>query len=195
MNYPTFTLELPDWMAGFLPTGSAVFPTVEERMRLVIDLARQNINRGSGGPFAAAIFDMETRRLLAAGVNLVTSTNCSVMHAEIVAIIMAQQTAETFDLGSADMPTYELVTSTEPCAMCMGATVWSGVRQLVCGARDEDARDIGFDEGPKVPDWPQALEARGIQVVRDVLRQEASGVLLQYQQLGGVIYNGRRDET
>jgi tRNA(Arg) A34 adenosine deaminase TadA len=86
----------------------------------------------------------------------------------------------------------ELVSSTEPCVMCLGAVVWSGVRRLVCGARDRDARKVGFDEGPKPDDWIGALEARGITVVRDVGREEAAGVLHHYVARGGVIYNARQ---
>jgi len=33
-----------------------------------------------------------------------------------------------------------------------GKSTRSGVQQPVCGARDEDARAIGFDEGPKLTD-------------------------------------------
>jgi hypothetical protein len=62
---------------------------------------------------------------------------------------------------------------------------------VVCGARDEDVRAIGFDEGPKPPGWAGQLETRGIQVVRDVLRAEAKGVLDLYAQSGGLIYNPR----
>ena len=61
---------------------------------------------------------------------------------------------------------------------------------MVCGARDEDARAIGFDEGPKMPDWIPALERRGISVVRD----EAAAVLEEYAGRGGVIYNARQGE-
>ena len=82
-----------------------------------------------------------------------------------------------------------MVASTEPCAMCFGAIPWSGVTRLVCGARDEDARRIGFDEGPKLPDWRKALQKRGIRVTRDVLREEAVAVLDLYVDLGGPIYN------
>jgi tRNA(Arg) A34 adenosine deaminase TadA len=73
--------------------------------------------------------------------------------------------------------------------MCFGASPWSGVRRLVCGARDEDARAIGFDEGPKLADWITALNDRGIAVLRDVLRDEAVGVLKDYIEAGGIIYN------
>jgi tRNA(Arg) A34 adenosine deaminase TadA len=151
-----------------------------------------NIQHGSGGPFGAGIFDLERHALLAPGVNMVVPARCSVLHAEIVATIVAQQIADHFDLGAEGLPAYELVTSTEPCAMCMGSVVWSGVRRLVCGARDEDARSVGFDEGPKRRDWMAELQARGIQVVRDVCRAEAVDVLQSYAQDGGMIYNARQ---
>jgi tRNA(Arg) A34 adenosine deaminase TadA len=75
--------------------------------------------------------------------------------------------------------------------MCLGAISWSGVRRVVCGGRDEDARSIGFDEGSKPADWVVALESRGIGVVPDVLRDEAKAVLLQYKESGGIVYNAR----
>ena len=63
---------------------------------------------------------------------------------------------------------------------------------MACGARDEDARAIGFDEGPKMPDWLPALERRGISVVRDVSRDEAVAVLEECAGSGGMIYNARQ---
>ena len=79
--------------------------------------------------------------------NLVVPSGCSVAHAEMVAIMIAQQVVGDFDLGGEGKPVCELVASTEPCAMCFGAKPWSGVRSLLCEARDEDARSVGFDEG------------------------------------------------
>ena len=161
-------------------------------MQVAIQLARHNIEQGTGGPFGAAVFDLDTHKLIAPGVNLVVPTNCAIAHAEIVAITMAQQVLGSFDLGAEGLPRCELVTSTEPCAMCFGAVPWSGVRQLVCGARDEDARAVGFDEGPKLQDWQAALESRGIRVIRDIGRAEGAAVLRHYMEQAGVIYNGRR---
>ena len=79
--------------------------------------------------------------------------------------------------------------------MCLGATLWTGVRRLVCSARDEDAREIGFDEGPKPDRWPQQLAARGIAVRRDLLRDEGRRVLLAYRDMGGAIYNARQGDA
>jgi tRNA(Arg) A34 adenosine deaminase TadA len=168
------------------------YPTEEDRMRLVVELSRSNVAHGTGGPFGAGIFDLSTNRLVAPGVNLVATANLSAAHAEMVVIMIAQQVIGHFDLGGEGLPAYELVTSTEPCAMCFGATPWSGVRRLVCGAREEDARRIGFDEGPKMPDWVASLEQRGISVARDVCRDEAAAVLRYYAEKGGTIYNARQ---
>jgi tRNA(Arg) A34 adenosine deaminase TadA len=161
-------------------------------MRLVVELARRNVRHG-GGPFAAAIFNHDTKKLLAPGVNLVVPTNCSVAHAEIVALGLAQRIVGNFDLSAKGSPCSELVASADPCAMCLGAIPWSGVRRLVCGAREEDVRAVGFDEGAKPPDWVRTLEARGITVEREVCRAEAAAVLREYRDWGGKIYNGRHD--
>lgn len=194
MSFPQVTLGLPGWVEELLSDPERTYPTEEDRMRLVVELSRLNVERGTGGPFGAAIFERETGRLLAPGMNLVVPSSCSVAHAEMVAIMIAQQVVGDFDLGSEGKPAYELYASTEPCAMCFGATPWSGVRGLLCGARDEDARAVGFDEGAKLPDWITALEERGISVKRDVLREDAARVLRDYANSGGEIYNARQGD-
>jgi tRNA(Arg) A34 adenosine deaminase TadA len=194
MGFPTVTLRLPDWVEELIPDQTRSYQTEEDRMRLVVELSRLNVERGTGGPFGAAVFERDRGRLLAPGMNLVVPSGCSVAHAEMVAIMIAQQVVGDFDLGGGGKPAFELVASTEPCAMCFGATPWSGVRSLLCGARDEDARSVGFDEGAKLPDWVAALEARGISVKRDVLREEAAGVLRHYSESGGDIYNARQGD-
>ena len=190
--FPEVTLRLPGWVGELSPDGDRVYRTVEERMRFAVELSRLNVGYGTGGPFGAAIFERETGRLLAPGVNLVVGSGCSVFHAEMVAIMVAQKVVGTFDLGADNLPPYELVATTEPCAMCLGATPWSGVRHLVCGARDEDARAVGFDEGSKMSEWVGSLEDRGISVERNVLREEAVAVLREYAEGGGEIYNSRQ---
>ncbi len=106
--------------------------------------------------------------------------------------MLAQQVMGTHDLGAEGMPVLELVSSTEPCAMCLGAVPWSGVRRLVCAARGDDAVAIGLDEGAKPCAWEDELTARGISVERDVCRDAAAAVLRDYAESGGTIYNGQR---
>jgi tRNA(Arg) A34 adenosine deaminase TadA len=189
MTFPRILIEVPAWVDDLELSGT--YPRLEDRMQLVIELSRLNLEHRTGGPFGAAIFEIDSGRLVAPGMNLVVPSSCSVAHAEMVALMIAQQVVACFDLGGPGMPARELVTSTEPCAMCFGAIPWSGVRRVVCGARDEDARRIGFDEGPKMSDWVAALEQRGISVTRDVCRDSARAILQQYGTEGGVIYNSR----
>jgi tRNA(Arg) A34 adenosine deaminase TadA len=191
MPFPDFAMRLPDWVNDELTDLDRAYPTVEERMRLAIRLSQLNVQYRTGGPFGAVIFDKETGTPFVPGVNLVTSTHCSVAHAEVVAIILAQQKIGHYDLSAAEGKNYELVASTEPCAMCFGALPWSGVRSLVCGARDEDARRVGFEEGPKLSNWVSALENRGISVRLDVCRDEARSVLNRYHEREGIVYNAR----
>jgi tRNA(Arg) A34 adenosine deaminase TadA len=188
MTTPILTIRFPDWVEPFLAAAPSRFPTPEERMGFVIQLSRLNVHHASGGPFGAALFD-RSGLLIAPGINLVVASNCSLLHAEMVALACAQQALGRFDIGDNGRFPCDLYASTEPCAMCFGAIPWSGVTGLVCGARDEDARAVGFDEGPKLSDWVGALKRRGIRVQRDLLRQEAREVLREYAASGGVIYN------
>lgn len=190
-RFPAMTFQLPDWIDGLIDPERR-YPGVDEQMDLVIDLSRRNVELGTGGPFGAAVFEQESGRLVAPGVNLVVPSSSAIAHAEIVAVALAGVATGGFDLGRPDLPRTVLVASTEPCAMCFGAVPWSGVSGLICGARDEDARAVGFDEGPKVADWESALVERGIRVTRDVRRPEARAVLEAYATSGGTIYNGRR---
>ncbi|MGA6826004.1 nucleoside deaminase [Nitrospira sp. NS4] len=184
--------NLPGGVERFLRDRQTPAVSLRDRMQLVIRLALWNVEQGPGGPFGAAVFESDTGALVSVGVNLVTVTNCSHAHAEMVALANAQQQVRSFDLGTPGLPPYELVTSCEPCAMCFGAIPLSGVRSLVCGARSEDAEAFGFDEGAKAKNWVTALEERGIAVARDVCRDEAMVVFEEYRKRGGLIYNPRR---
>ena len=83
---------------------------------------------------------------------------------------------------------FELFTSCEPCAMCLGATLWSGVSRIVCAATKDDAQSIGFDEGPVYKSSYDHLVSCGVQVTRNVMREEAASVLKRYGS-SGLIYN------
>jgi tRNA(Arg) A34 adenosine deaminase TadA len=182
-------VDHPDWVRDGV-AWDAVYVTAEDRMRLAIGLARANIEHRTGGPFGAAVLERDTGRLVAVGVNSVTRLNNCALHGELVALMMAQRRLGTFTLGAPHLPAHELVTSCEPCAMCLGAILWSGVKRVVCGAAREDAAGVGFEEGPVFPESYRYLERRGIEFVRDVSRDEAVAVLERYVREGGTIYNG-----
>jgi tRNA(Arg) A34 adenosine deaminase TadA len=113
--------------------------------------------------------------------------NWSCGHAEMVAFSIANATLNTYDLSLKG--DYVLYTSAEPCVMCLGGTIWSGVKQVVCAARHNDIQKIGFDEGPKPQNWVEELENRGISVKKDFMRNQAVDVLNQYAKASGRIYN------
>lgn len=179
--------RLPEWIEQEIELAR-VFASDEDKMGFVIDLAARNVARG-GGPFGAAVFDARTGAVFSVGVNCVLAQRSSLLHAEIAAIAFAQARAGSYTLSGGE---YELVTSSEPCAQCLGAACWSGVRRLVCGAAVADAEAVGFDEGPRRDDWVRALEKRGLQVRLGVRSAEAKRVLEAYAAAGGPIYNGLR---
>ena len=120
---------------------------------------------------------------------MVRLNNCT-LHGEMVAFMMAQVRLGSFTLNASHLPSHELFTSCEPCAMCLGATLWSGVRRVVYAAGREDASMLRFDEGPVFPASYRYLEERGITIVRNLLRDEAVAVLERYRAKSGTIYNG-----
>lgn len=183
------TIELPSWIDAVLADAGRLADD-DQRIALAVDLARRNVAEGTGGPFGALVVEESSGEVVAAGVNVVVPSSTAIAHAEITAIAAAGRRLGNFDLGSGERT--GLYSSTEPCLMCLGATVWSGVGRLVIGARDEDAAAVGFDEGPKPDRWIEKLAARGIEVTPDVMRTEAAGVLREYAATGGPIYNAER---
>jgi tRNA(Arg) A34 adenosine deaminase TadA len=187
-----FGAQLPDWVAAELAGVDPVLPGVEDRMRLVHRLADRNHREGTGGPFAAVVADAATGEVIAVGVNLVLASGLSGMHAEVVALSLAQARLGTWNLGGDERPVAELAVNWRPCAMCYGAVLWSGVGRLViAGEGDEVEHLTGFDEGPMRADWKEQLHARGVEVRTDVLRAEALATFREYGARDDVVvYNG-----
>jgi tRNA(Arg) A34 adenosine deaminase TadA len=184
MNHWTdIKLPIPEWLKTWANGIPETFPEVNQRMSLVIDLARMSIKNG-GGPFGAAVFNQNTGELIAPGANWVVPGKSSLLHAEVMALALAEQTLGSYELASHG--TFELVTSVEPCCQCLGVLMWAGVASIVCGARSEDAKTIGFNEGPRSLHWERELKQRGISVTREVMRSQAVEVLQSYT---GEIYN------
>lgn len=191
-----YSATLPMWVLEELVDVPETFDTDEDKMALVNRLARRNYREGTGGPFAALVVDSTSGALVSAGVNLVLNSGLSSAHAEVVALSLAQARVGTWDLGAdADSPR-ELIVNWRPCVQCYGATMWSGIRRLViAGDGPELENYTRFDEGPMVADWAEQFERRGIEVVQDVLRDEAIDVFREYGQVvaaGEVtVYNAR----
>jgi guanine deaminase len=108
-------------------------------MARAIELAIENVRSGRGGPFAAVV--VRDDRIIAAGTNLVTSTNDPTAHAEVVAIRAACAALGSFQLDDCD-----LYSTCEPCPMCLGAIYWARPRRVFFGATARDAAEAGFDD-------------------------------------------------
>ena len=135
----------------------------------------------------AAVFDADGR-VVATGVNQVVAQRCSLAHAEILALALAQKTLGRIRVN-ADGGRYTLATSAQPCCQCFGALVWTGIDELLIGARGEDVEALTeFDEGPLPADWIAQLQQRGISVRRDLQREAACAALADYARLGGARY-------
>ena len=83
-----------------------------------IELSEKGMNADAGGPFGAIV--VKNGEIIAEGYNQVTSSNDPTAHAEVVAIRMACEKLNTFQLDDCI-----IYTSCEPCPMCLGAIYWA----------------------------------------------------------------------
>src|SRR5258708_38317484 len=103
-SQPVVHIEYPDWVAEVIDWDRA-YGADEEKMRLAIAVSRENVDRGTGGPFGAAIFERDTGQLVAVGMNSVVRLNNCTLHGEMVAFMMAQQRVGSVALYSPALPT------------------------------------------------------------------------------------------
>ncbi len=191
----TFQLEMPEWFQSYAAKLPDRVESLEERMKIIIELSRLNIEHDTGGPFAAGIFESDSGKLISLGVNRVMHHNCSCAHAEIMAISLAQKKLGTYDLGGSGIAVHDLFVNWLPCTMCYGAVIWSGIRRLVIAGFGRELEDItGFDEGPRPPDWQHELTGRGIEIVTDIMRDEAIQVFREYRTRNRFVYNARQNK-
>ena len=107
---PGPSVRLPDALPGAPRLGRGhrapgdVLADREDRMRLAIRLASENVARGTGGPFGAAVIERDTGRVVSVGVNVVVPSGCSLAHAEAMALALAQQAAGSARPGRARPP-------------------------------------------------------------------------------------------
>jgi tRNA(Arg) A34 adenosine deaminase TadA len=134
-------------------------------MARAIQLSIDGIDSGRGGPFGAVI--VRDGKIIAEGVNQVTSTNDPTAHAEVVAIRQA-----CAKLGSFQLKDCELYTSCEPCPMCLGAIYWAHIARLYFANSAEDAARIGFDDLFIYSEMKQVYSQRRIPTVQ-IMREEA----------------------
>ena len=99
----------------------------EQFMRMALDEAQQALVEGNGGFGSVVVRDGE---VVATGRNLANSTIDPTAHAETVAIRNAAQASGQLDLSGCT-----LYATFQPCPMCCGAILVSGVSTVVLGGR------------------------------------------------------------
>ena len=112
---------------------------VEKYLSRAIELSREGMESGAGGPFGCVIVKGDT--IVGEGCNRVTSTNDPTAHAEVVAIRQACQQLNSFQLTDC-----EIFTSCEPCPMCLGAIYWARPKAVYFANNRVDAAQAGFDD-------------------------------------------------
>lgn len=134
-------------------------------MRAAIELARQGMNNGQGGPFGCVI--VKGDEVVGQGCNAVTSTNDPTAHAEVVAIRNACHQLQVHQLTGC-----ELYTSCEPCPMCMGAIYWARPDRVFFGGTRFDAAFAGFDDSFIYEELNQPMDSRKIPIL-NIGREDA----------------------
>ena len=104
-----------------------------------IELSKKGMENNAGGPFGALV--VKDGKIISEGYNKVTSSNDPTAHAEVVAIRMACEKLNSFQLEGC-----VIYTSCEPCPMCLGAIYWARPKAVYYACTKEDAAEIGFDD-------------------------------------------------
>src|SRR5271168_2186937 len=136
-----------------------------EFLRRAIELARENVLAGKGGPFAAVI--VRDGQVVAEAANSVTTTNDPTAHGEINAIRKACAALGSFSLAGC-----EIYSSCEPCPMCLAAIYWARLGAIYYGSGQEDAAKVGFDDAFLYEEFRKDSENRTISCVQ-LLQDEA----------------------
>lgn len=142
-------------------------------MAEAIRLSLKMMRAGKGGPFGAVI--VRNGKIIARGFNRVTSQNDPTAHAEMVAIRLACQKLQSFQLTGC-----ELYTSCEPCPMCLGAIYWARPKKVFYANTKEDAAKIGFDDAFIYEELDRPPVKRKLKM-EPMMRDQALAVFREWQ--------------
>lgn len=134
-------------------------------MARAVQLSIDNVRSGRGGPFGAVV--VRDGKIIAEGVNQVTSANDPTAHAEVLAIRQA-----CANLGVFHLENCELYTSCEPCPMCLGAIYWAHLSRIYFANTAADAAEIGFDDSTLYSELKRSHSQRRIPTLQ-IMREEA----------------------
>ena len=164
---------------------------VEVASKIITELQKnmQTFTAQGSGPFVAAIYDDKGNEIVRVA-NSVVNEICSNNHAEMNAIKAAEQKLGTYDLAPYNLSLY---VTAEPCMMCIGGIMWSGIKNVYYGVPSKTVEEItGFDEGFK-PNWFEEFKNRGITVYGNIEPKIGEKELHKYVEEGKTVYKPTRD--
>ena len=163
---------------------------VETASKIISGLQKdmQSFTSKGSGPFVAAVYDSKGN-LVVKVANSVVNENCSNNHAEMNAIKAAEQKLGTYDLAPYNLKLY---VTAEPCMMCIGGIMWSGIKEVYYSVPSKSVEKItGFDEGFK-PHWFKEFKKRGIIVYGNIEPELGEQELHKYVDDGKKVYKPSR---
>ena len=163
---------------------------VKEASKIITELQQdmQSFTQNGSGPFVAAVYDSKGHQLVKVA-NSVVNEQCSNNHAEMNAIKAAEAKLNTYDLAPYNLKLY---VTAEPCIMCVGGIMWSGIKEVYYGVPSKTVEKItGFDEGFK-PHWFKEFKKRGIIVYGNIEPKLGERELHNYMKAGKEVYKPSR---
>ncbi|MCE1170228.1 MAG: nucleoside deaminase [Azovibrio sp.] len=139
-------------------------------LRRTLELARDNVERGDGGPFGALV--ARDGRIIAEGWNRVVVDHDPTAHAEILAIRAACR-----ELGHFHLEGCTLYASSEPCPMCLAAAYWARVDRIIYANDRTVAAAIGFCDDELYDQLNLPPEARRVPMLHLPLENAAAPLL------------------
>ena len=141
-------------------------------MKRAIELSRQKMQAGDGGPFGAVI--VKDGKVISEGWNQVTSSHDPTAHAEVMAIRKACEKLNDFSLAGC-----EIYTSCEPCPMCLSAIYWARIDKIYYANTRDDAAAIQFDDQFLYDEIGKEIADRKIPM-KQISREEALKVFEEW---------------
>jgi guanine deaminase len=124
--------------SGGHPNAHPVTDREQAWLDHAVAAAARNVADG-GGPFGALVARGDD--VVSVGTNQVTVDLDPTAHAEVVAIRAACRLLGDFKLTGC-----VLISSCEPCPLCLSAAMWASVDRVVYAADRHDAAASGFDD-------------------------------------------------
>lgn len=175
---------------GVIANSNLSKDKLERAKKIISDLHKETlvqVEQGYG-PFRAAIYD-ENGNLIAKMPNTVVKDRNALRHAEMNTIREAHKKLKAYDLAPYNLSIY---ITAEPCIMCTGGIMWSGIKNIYYSVSSKDVERItGFDEGYK-PNWIKEFKKRNIKVYGNIDSETGRAVLKKYVESKKEIYKPSR---